>query len=181
MYKNPYTELNDYELLHLIPHLIDIERFDDVHKLIGSQDNSIYWFDTKNALNLFESYIGDLRRAISIAFYQVNQELSGKKYSNVLALVIKYGLIFSSLLSSSEQTLSPTIVAFLVSNNYWNFNRAMTYFSVQEIEQTTNFLLRLFDQHFRGVSQQTLADNILNLFPKVKSTERKLTIMTKLA
>ncbi len=85
---NPVAHLNAYELRHLVAHLKEAERDEDVHRLLAietsSQRNA--WYEVKEAADMAEGLFQDVRLALQWATEETN-----------IGLQCRYALFIASL------------------------------------------------------------------------------------
>lgn len=179
MDQNSYDELNTYELTHLISHLKECDYFSDIHYILG-EDNGKDWFEKKIQKNLFDSYIQDIRLGISVSFQEAQNYLANNIGINRMPMLFKYGLILSSIISSTSVYVSPKVAALLVKRGIWSLERGITYFSFQDDYQTRAFLTELMaNQQF--INQSNFLDTLVTHTEKIRAYGDKLSFIVEIS
>lgn len=178
MSQNPYAELSIYELAHLITHLMECDYFTDAHDILsGNEENN--WFNIKVNNGLFESYIQDIKLAVSISFREAKQDSLNGSGENQIGAIFKYGLILSSIISSTTDNISPEVAAILVKKKIWSLERGISFFSSQGANQTIEFLKKLINDH--RFENQNLLNTIITYMPKLDNFISKLLLILEIS
>lgn len=124
---NPVARLSEYELRHLVPHLEESGRVEELHRLLAlettRQTNA--WFEARQAYGDIEGYLEDVRRAWRLAeeSYVPSNEY---KEARSLGLQVRYALITSSVHNLARK-ISPKFLAALVDKGVWTPQLAFEY------------------------------------------------------
>lgn len=115
--QNPFSGLSGYELRHLIGHLAESNRADDVHRLLAleTEDERNGWFEARYGHGDIAGYLTDVHRARGLA----------ERASDCSALSeeVRYALVLASV-NSAMSGAPASLVESLVAAGVWSLDQA---------------------------------------------------------
>lgn len=131
--EGPFAALDDYDVRHVVAHLMYAGRDRDVHQLLrlevgGERRNG--WFAERERRGDVGGYLDDVAQARTAAARAVADAIANGRPAAPLPLELRYTLITSSIKSLSRN-LPPALLAALVADGAWSIARAQTYAAQQ--------------------------------------------------
>lgn len=176
--QNPLYALDDYDLKHLLTHLIISEQTELLHKVLRLQtsDKKNAWFDIKSERRFSNNdYRLDVQHAWTAAHAEKNAEDTYKSLSQE----IHYSLIWSSI-NRLDWNLSSALVITLLDKEIWTIEEGLNWIDriPQALEKAT-FIVKLVRRHIPD-SLELKLKRFIDELPEIDSTTfRNLTIYPK--
>ena len=131
--EGPFAALDDYDVRHVVTHLMYAGRDRDVHRLlrleVGEQRRN-GWFAERERRGDVGGYLDDVAQAWTAASRAVADAIANGRPAAALPLELRYALITSSI-SSLSRNLPPALLAALVADGAWTITRARRYAAQQ--------------------------------------------------
>jgi hypothetical protein len=114
--------LSDYELDHLVAHLTQAARLDDVYRLLTLEtaEGRNAWFDAKERVQKLSGYVADVESAI-LTVRNATQATTARR----LAVEYRYALTLASVSALAGQ-VTPLFLVALVRHGIWTLDDALT-------------------------------------------------------
>src|SRR5580658_5764356 len=130
--EGPFAALGDYDVRHVVTHLMYAGRDRDVHRLLrlevgGERRNG--WFAERERRGDVGGYLDDVAQAWTAASRAVADAIANGRPA-ALPLELRYALITSSI-NSLSRNLPPTLLAALVADGAWSITQAHRYAALQ--------------------------------------------------
>ena len=136
MVGNPVGLLPSYELRHLVVHLIEAGRLDDLQHLLSLEDSDRQnaWYQAKDSTGDLDDYTADLSAALVAA---QSIPVTGARYSSPcaqLAVGYRYALMLASV-NSVAGRLEPALLVALIRGGLWSAKDALA--SARRVPENT--------------------------------------------
>jgi hypothetical protein len=123
MSDNPIVDLDDYELRHLVAHLAESGRPDDLHHLLAleTSEQRNAWHNARERVGDTDGFLADIARA-----WQLADEVGARhSAAEALGLQTRYALVVASI-NSLYSKIPPELVVALVKNQLWTPAQSLT-------------------------------------------------------
>jgi hypothetical protein len=131
--EGPFAALGDYEVRHVVTHLVRAGRDQDLHRLLRleiGEERRNGWFTERESRGDVGGYLDDVAQARDAASRDSVDAMTNGSPAAALALELRYTLITSSN-SSLSRNLPPSLLAALVAGGTWNITQALRYAAQQ--------------------------------------------------
>ena len=128
-----FAALDDYDVRHVVTHLMYAGRDRDVHRLLRlevGEEHRNGWFAERERRGDVGGYLDDVAQAWTAASRAVADAITNGRPAVALPLELRYTLITSSI-SSLSRHLPPALLAALVADGAWSITQALRYAAQQ--------------------------------------------------
>jgi hypothetical protein len=159
--RNPVGNLAPYELDHLILHLAEAGRTQDIHRLLALEDGQGHnaWYEAKIARGNMGGYMADLARA-----WQIVDAVSGTNWFQNVGLQVRYALMMASINSIAGQ-IPPELAARLVEHGIWTAPESLAYIRQAQNTQQRAEALTALTPHLPEAMQSRILAETLEILP----------------
>jgi hypothetical protein len=131
--EGPFAALDDYEVRHVVTHLMRAGRDQDVHRLLRleiGEERRNGWFAERESRGDVGGYLNDVAQARVAASRDSVDAITNSSPAAALSLELRYTLITSSI-NSLSRNLPPSLLAALAADGTWNITQALRYAAEQ--------------------------------------------------
>jgi hypothetical protein len=129
----PFAALDDYDVRHVVTHLMRAGREQDVHRLLHLETGAERrngWFAERERRGDVGGYLDDVAQAWTAASRAVADAIADGRQAVALPVELRYTLITSSI-NSLSRNLPPALLAALVADRTWSITQALRYAAQQ--------------------------------------------------
>jgi hypothetical protein len=167
--KGPFAALDDYDVRHVVTHLMYSGRDGDVHKLLRlevGEERRNGWFAERERRGDVGGYLDDVTQAWTAASHCVTDAIMNGHPAAALPLELRYALITSSI-NSLSRNLPPTLLAALVAGGMWSITQALRYAAQQPFAP-------LRAEAFTLLADQCTPETALDCLRQARSAAREI-------